>query len=358
MTPFDAFVLALVAGSVVFAFITLVGFVRLPDVFARAHAASKAETLGALLGLGAAALAVDDGQATLKVGVLAVFVLVTGPTAAHAIVRAAVRSGVPRGLVTVTQAISRVRLHRPTPRREVRSKMVTEWVVAILLTLVVVAALVAALARGILTTLAAFGAYSLGLSLVWLVFRAPDVALTEAAVGAGVTTALFLVVVARTVGFGTYLDASRNSNSLDNSNNADNPNESGGAGDEDYTGEVDTAETGGNARDSSVPRRLSFGTTVLSGVRNVRGLSVVVAVVVTGGLLLTVPALPVVGATDSPGFGPVTEYYVADSAERGIDNVVTAILVVYRGFDTFGEIAVVFTAVVAAVAVLRYGGTK
>ncbi|KAB1185520.1 MULTISPECIES: monovalent cation/H(+) antiporter subunit G [Haloferax] len=93
MTPFDVFVLTLVAGSVAFSLITLVGFVRLPDVFARAHAASKAETLGALLGLGAAALALDDGQATLKVGVLALFVLVTGPTAAHAIVRAAVRSG-------------------------------------------------------------------------------------------------------------------------------------------------------------------------------------------------------------------------------------------------------------------------
>lgn len=93
MTPFDMFVLALVAGSVAFSLVTLVGFVRLPDVFARAHAASKAETLGALLGLGAAALALDDAQAILKVGVLAVFVLVTGPTAAHAIVRAAARSG-------------------------------------------------------------------------------------------------------------------------------------------------------------------------------------------------------------------------------------------------------------------------
>ncbi|KAB1197856.1 MULTISPECIES: monovalent cation/H(+) antiporter subunit G [Haloferax] len=94
MTPFDVLVLALVTGSVAFSLITLVGFVRLPDVFARAHAASKTETLGALLGLGAAALAFDDGRAVLKLGVLAMFVLVTGPTAAHAIVRAAMRSGV------------------------------------------------------------------------------------------------------------------------------------------------------------------------------------------------------------------------------------------------------------------------
>ena len=94
MTPFEALILALVAGSVAFSLVTLVGLVRLPDVFARAHAASKAETLGALLGLGAAGLALDDGQAALKVAVLALFVLVTGPTAAHAIVRAAMLSGV------------------------------------------------------------------------------------------------------------------------------------------------------------------------------------------------------------------------------------------------------------------------
>ncbi|WP_411968721.1 monovalent cation/H(+) antiporter subunit G [Haloferax sp. YSSS75] len=93
MTPFEMFILAFVAGSITFSLVTLVGFVRLPDVFARAHAASKAETLGALLGLAAAALALDDGQAALKVGVLALFVLVTGPTAAHAIVRAAMLSG-------------------------------------------------------------------------------------------------------------------------------------------------------------------------------------------------------------------------------------------------------------------------
>lgn len=93
MTPFELLVLALVAGSVAFGVLTLVGFVRLPDVFARAHAASKTETLGALFGLTAAALAVDDAQATLKLAALAMFVLVTGPTAAHAIVRAALLSG-------------------------------------------------------------------------------------------------------------------------------------------------------------------------------------------------------------------------------------------------------------------------
>jgi multicomponent Na+:H+ antiporter subunit G len=93
VTPGEALVLALVGASVFFSFVAVVGFVRLPDVFARAHAASKSETLGALFGLVAAAVAFGVGAETVKIGLLAVFVLVTGPTAAHAIVRAATLAG-------------------------------------------------------------------------------------------------------------------------------------------------------------------------------------------------------------------------------------------------------------------------
>jgi multicomponent Na+:H+ antiporter subunit G len=93
VTPLEWAVLGLVGGSLAFTLVAAIGFVRLPDVFARAHAASKSETLGALLGLAAAALAFGPGQELLKVGLLAVFVLVTGPTAAHAVVRAASLAG-------------------------------------------------------------------------------------------------------------------------------------------------------------------------------------------------------------------------------------------------------------------------
>ena len=93
MTPVEVAVLALVAGSVLFSFVAVVGFLRLPDVYARAHAASKSETFGALFGLAAAAVAFGAGAESVKLGLLAVFVLVTGPTAAHAIARAATHSG-------------------------------------------------------------------------------------------------------------------------------------------------------------------------------------------------------------------------------------------------------------------------
>jgi multicomponent Na+:H+ antiporter subunit G len=86
-------VAVLVAGSVAFSLVAVVGFYRLPDVYARAHAASKSETLGALLAVAAAALAFGPGEAP-KLALLALFVLVTGPTAAHAVVRAASDAGV------------------------------------------------------------------------------------------------------------------------------------------------------------------------------------------------------------------------------------------------------------------------
>ena len=93
VAPATVAVALLVAASAFFSLVAVVGFYRLPDVYARAHAASKSETLGALLGLSAAAVAFGPGQETFRLALLALFVLVTGPTAAHAIVRAAADAG-------------------------------------------------------------------------------------------------------------------------------------------------------------------------------------------------------------------------------------------------------------------------
>lgn len=166
----------------------------------------------------------------------------------------------------------------------------------VILVFVLAAATTAALARDVLVATVAFGAYSLGLAILWVVYRAPDVGLTEAAVGAGVTTSLFLAAVARTA-----------------------------------------PPTGGRSFDLR---------------RDPRAVLAVAAVV--GALALTVPALPAVGDPSAPAFDgdAVAAYYLDDAADVGVDNVVTAVLVVYRGFDTFGEIAVVVTAAVAVLAVL------
>ncbi|HLD29130.1 MAG TPA: hydrogen gas-evolving membrane-bound hydrogenase subunit E, partial [bacterium] len=59
-----------------------------------------------------------------------------------------------------------------------------------------------------------------------------------------------------------------------------------------------------------------------------------------------------------PKFGTsmsrVAEYYLAHGlVETGAANIVSAIILDYRGYDTLGEATVLFTAVVGAVAILR-----
>ena len=86
--------IAVLAVGIGFTVVAVIGLARLPDVYARAHAPSKSETLGALLALTAAALAFGDSSTTVKFGALALFLLVTSPTAAHAIVRSADDQGI------------------------------------------------------------------------------------------------------------------------------------------------------------------------------------------------------------------------------------------------------------------------
>ncbi|WP_049987601.1 DUF4040 domain-containing protein [Halobellus rufus] len=167
---------------------------------------------------------------------------------------------------------------------------------AVVLTFAVLAALAAILLRDVLNAIIAFGAFSFGISVAWVLLAAPDVALTEAAVGAGITTVLFLVTIAKTV--------------------------------------------------RPAGERL---------LETVEWRSVAVVAVLVGALLTTVRSLPAVGAADAPvATSRITEYYLQNAyPETGVENVVTAVLAAYRGFDTLGEATVVIAAGVAVVLVLR-----
>lgn len=65
----------------------------------------------------------------------------------------------------------------------------------ILLGFLVVCAVAASLSKSLLNTILIFMSYSLVMSIIWILLEAPDLAITEAAVGAGVTTVLFLVTL-------------------------------------------------------------------------------------------------------------------------------------------------------------------
>lgn len=90
MTPIiDLFVGALLVIGSLFTLIAAVGLLRLPDLYTRMHAASKAGTLGS--GLMLIAISVGAGELDVITRGLAgvIFFLLTAPVSAHLLARAA-----------------------------------------------------------------------------------------------------------------------------------------------------------------------------------------------------------------------------------------------------------------------------
>ncbi|HIG21991.1 MAG TPA: DUF4040 domain-containing protein [Henriciella marina] len=140
------------------------------------------------------------------------------------------------------------------------------------------------------------GIYSL-ISATWFVaLDAVDVAFTEAAVGAGISTALLL---------GAMLLTAR----------------------------------------TAKPEPFS------------RSIVPILVVIATGAMLVYATIdLPAFGDPDSPANTYVgTDYLERTPKEIAVPNIVTAVLASYRGFDTLGETGVVFTAALAVILLLGFG---
>jgi multicomponent Na+:H+ antiporter subunit B len=168
---------------------------------------------------------------------------------------------------------------------------------ATLFAFVVLTALATAFARDVLAAVIVFGAYSLGMAALYTFYRAPDVALTEAAVSVGVTTVLLLLTLAKT----TRIDHEAAFESV------------------------------------NYPAAGAVG-------------------LLFAGLAVTMVDVPAVGSPDAPVWRnpDVTQWYLAETyAQTGVENTVMAVLAAFRGFDTFGEAVVVFAAGIAALIVLR-----
>ena len=59
----------------------------------------------------------------------------------------------------------------------------------------VVCAISVSFSRNLLNSILIFMSYSLVMSIIWILLESPDLAITEAAVGAGVTSVLFFVTL-------------------------------------------------------------------------------------------------------------------------------------------------------------------
>jgi len=166
----------------------------------------------------------------------------------------------------------------------------------VLLVFVLATGIAAVWLRNLLASAMLLGIYSLLMAALWVVLDAVDVAFTEAAVGAGLTTALMLFAIWLT------------------------------------------------GRQEKPPVRKPWFP--LAGA------------LITGGLLIfgTID-MPKFGDPQAPAQVHVAPYYLENAeAQTGVPNVVTSVLASYRGFDTLGEVTVVFTAGMGVVVLL--GGLR
>lgn len=101
--------LALIGGALLVAgaaFLLLggLGLVRMPDVFNRIQAGTKATTLGTLLSLAGIACLQPDWA--LKLALIGLFILFTNPLSSHVLARAAHRSGADKSPLTAVDRLA------------------------------------------------------------------------------------------------------------------------------------------------------------------------------------------------------------------------------------------------------------
>lgn len=93
MKNLDLAISILLGLGTFFCAVATIGILRLPDVFLRIHAATKASTFGILFLATATALRFGSGEASVavntKCALLVVFLFLTAPVSAHLIGRAA-----------------------------------------------------------------------------------------------------------------------------------------------------------------------------------------------------------------------------------------------------------------------------
>lgn len=84
----------IIAIGVLFDIFGCIGLIRLPDVYNRIQSSTKCVTVGTCFILVGSLVLLDSVPGTIK-GILCIaFILITAPTAAHALAHAAHRSGV------------------------------------------------------------------------------------------------------------------------------------------------------------------------------------------------------------------------------------------------------------------------
>ncbi len=96
MTALELTALALMIVGSLFTLLAGVGVVRMPDIYCRLSATSKAAPFGVGLVLAGTTLVVGQASFALQAAAVAAFAAITSPVAAHALARAVHRSRAPQ----------------------------------------------------------------------------------------------------------------------------------------------------------------------------------------------------------------------------------------------------------------------
>lgn len=107
-------ILAFTAGSLaligaIFGLLAAIGIMRMPDIYTRMHAATKAGVVGGGVIFLAVAVGFSDGAVALRALIGIIFVALTTPVAAHLLARAAYSAGHVPDSITTTTDIDKIR---------------------------------------------------------------------------------------------------------------------------------------------------------------------------------------------------------------------------------------------------------
>jgi multicomponent Na+:H+ antiporter subunit G len=97
----EGFTVSLAWLGAAFVMLAALGVLRMPDIFTRLHASSKAATLGAAFVALAVAVHFRSPEVAIRSFVLIGFLFMTAPISAHLLVRAGYLTGVPLSEETV-----------------------------------------------------------------------------------------------------------------------------------------------------------------------------------------------------------------------------------------------------------------
>lgn len=118
----NTLIIITISVGVLFTLVTMIGIIRLPDVYTRAHAASKSATFGVLSVLLGVFLHywLKEGLFSIQLLLAIVFLFITSPIGGHLMGRAAYLSGVKKTSLTVGDELEEVvaeakRNARPRP---------------------------------------------------------------------------------------------------------------------------------------------------------------------------------------------------------------------------------------------------